>query len=64
MSIEAGARVVADLRLLQANGLRVDESTLTGESVPVDESAEPVGPAAELAGRSMLHGGTLVTTGI
>jgi hypothetical protein len=33
--------------------------------VPVDESAEPVGPAAELAERrSMLHGGTLVTTGI
>ncbi|TWF79548.1 P-type E1-E2 ATPase [Pseudonocardia hierapolitana] len=64
VSIEAGGRVVADLRILQANGLRVDESTLTGESVPVDKSADPVGPAAELAERrSMLHGGTLVTTG-
>ncbi len=64
VSIEAGARVVADLRVLQAHGLRVDESTLTGESVPVDKSAAPVGPAAELAERrSMLHGGSLVTTG-
>ncbi|QYN34105.1 HAD-IC family P-type ATPase [Pseudonocardia sp. DSM 110487] len=64
VSIEAGARVAADLRVLQAHGLRVDESTLTGESLPVDKSAAPVGPAAELAERrSMLHGGTLVTTG-
>jgi magnesium-transporting ATPase (P-type) len=64
VSIEAGARVVADLRVLQAHGLRVDESTLTGESLPVDKSAAPVGPAAELAERrSMLHGGSLVTTG-
>ncbi len=64
VSIEAGARVVADLRVLQAHGLRVDESALTGESVPVDKSAAPVGPAAELAERwSMLHGGSLVTAG-
>lgn len=64
VSVEAGARVVADLRILRANGLRADESTLTGESVPVDKTATPVGPDAELAERrSMLHGGTLVTTG-
>jgi magnesium-transporting ATPase (P-type) len=64
VSVEAGARVAADLRLLRASGVRADESTLTGESVPVDKSAAPVEPAADLAERrSMLHGGSLVTTG-
>ncbi|HEX6359263.1 HAD-IC family P-type ATPase [Actinophytocola sp.] len=64
VSVEAGARVVADLRVLEAHGLRVDESTLTGESVPVDKSAAPVDPAADLADRrSIVHGGSLVTAG-
>lgn len=64
VSVEAGARVVADLRILQAHGLRADESSLTGESVPVDKSAEPVEATAELAERrSLLQGGTLVTAG-
>jgi len=64
VSLEAGARVVADLRILQARGLRADEAALTGESVPVDKAADPVGADAELAERrSLLHGGTLVTAG-
>ncbi|MGY1734971.1 cation-translocating P-type ATPase [Geodermatophilus sp. SYSU D00684] len=36
---EAGDRVAADLRLVDVHGLRVDEATLTGESVPVDKEA-------------------------
>ncbi|GAA0922348.1 HAD-IC family P-type ATPase [Pseudonocardia zijingensis] len=64
VSVEAGARVVADLRLLNARGLRADESALTGESVPVDKAADAVEADAELAERrSMLHGGSIVTTG-
>jgi magnesium-transporting ATPase (P-type) len=64
VSVEAGARVAADLRLLEVHGLRSDESTLTGESVPVDKAAAPVGAAAELAERrSMLYGGSFVAAG-
>ncbi|MGY1669820.1 cation-translocating P-type ATPase [Geodermatophilus sp. SYSU D00710] len=40
---EAGDRIAADLRLVDVHGLRVDEATLTGESVPVDKDAgDPV----------------------
>ncbi|MGY1616186.1 cation-translocating P-type ATPase [Geodermatophilus sp. SYSU D00691] len=36
---EAGDRIAADLRLVDVHGLRIDEATLTGESVPVDKDA-------------------------
>ena len=42
--MEAGDRVPADGRFLTASSLSVDESTLTGESVPVDKTVEPVHP--------------------
>ncbi len=35
--IGEGEKIPADARLIQSNGLRVDESSLTGESVPVDK---------------------------
>ncbi|MCL6500183.1 MAG: HAD-IC family P-type ATPase, partial [Firmicutes bacterium] len=63
--LEAGDRVPADSRLVEAVGLRVDESTLTGESVPVDKDA-----GARLAAgvplperRTMVYTGTVVTAG-
>ncbi|GHF04410.1 cation-translocating P-type ATPase [Pseudolysinimonas yzui] len=62
--LESGARVPADLRLLTTNRLRLDESLLTGESVPVAKSPEATPestPAAEQAG--MAWGGTLVVSG-
>jgi P-type Ca2+ transporter type 2C len=62
--LEAGARVPADGRLAEAHALRVDESALTGESVPVDKQVGPVAASAPLAERvSMAYSGTSVTAG-
>jgi P-type Ca2+ transporter type 2C len=60
-----GDRVPADLRLVDTAALRIDESSLTGESVPVAKHAEAVlAPAAELGDRrTMAYAGTLVTAG-
>ncbi|MCC0008471.1 MAG: HAD-IC family P-type ATPase [Hyphomicrobiaceae bacterium] len=62
--IEAGDRVTADARLISARGLRIDESALTGESVPVDKRPQADVPDSMLADRtSMAYSGTLVTQG-
>lgn len=59
-----GAVVPADLRLMHVVGLQCDESMLTGESVPVDKSADPVvGPhgVTELSSCALM--GTIVRGG-
>ncbi|HET6604213.1 MAG TPA: HAD-IC family P-type ATPase [Xanthomonadaceae bacterium] len=62
--LEAGDRVPADLRLIQALGLRVEEAALTGESIPVDKQAGAVAADAALGERgSMAYSGTLVVAG-
>ncbi len=62
--VEAGDRGPADVRLIEANGLQVDESALTGESVAVTKRTDAVGDDAPLAERSgMLFKGTVVTAG-
>jgi magnesium-transporting ATPase (P-type) len=62
--LEAGDRVTADVRLIKARNLRIDESILTGESVPIDKTTEPAAAEAPLAERrSMAYSGTLVTAG-
>lgn len=62
--LEGGDAVPADIRLVEASNLGADESALTGESVPVEKSADPVAADARLAERSsMLFRGTLVTRG-
>ncbi len=59
----AGEVVPADCRLLDAQALQVDESSLTGESFPVDKTAEPVTADAIADRRSMLYEGTTVAVG-
>ncbi|MBP2227985.1 magnesium-transporting ATPase (P-type) [Azospirillum agricola] len=62
--IEPGDRVPADLRLLRARGLRIDEAALTGESVAAAKSVEPVALDSPLGDRaSMAFSGTLVVAG-
>ncbi|GGC13744.1 hypothetical protein GCM10011494_35770 [Novosphingobium endophyticum] len=62
--LEAGDRVPADLRVIEARGLKAEEAILTGESVPVDKNVSPVAENAPLGDRgSMLFSGTLVAAG-
>lgn len=62
--LEAGDRVPADARVLRARNLQVDESILTGESVPAHKGEAPVDPGAPLAEHaSIVHSGTLLATG-
>lgn len=62
--LESGTRVPADLRLVSTTALRVDESLLTGESVPVQKQAREVEPQALLADREcMAYTGSVVSSG-
>ncbi len=62
--LRAGDQVPADLRVLAARGLQVDQAALTGESVPVDRTSDAVDEDAALADRKgMVYSGTLVTAG-
>src|SRR5580704_17461413 len=65
VAIEAGDIVLADGRLLQAATLEVDESALTGESLPVAKGTEPVaGAGTPLGDRTdMVYMNTSVTRG-
>src|SRR6478736_6023174 len=59
-----GDKVPADVRLFQAFQLRVDESALTGESVPSSKQIDPVAPDAGVGDRSsMAFSGTIVSAG-
>lgn len=63
--IEAGDMVMADIRLIESNNLACDESSLTGESVPVEKVADVVlsktTPLAER--KNMAYSGSMVTSG-
>lgn len=63
--LQVGHRVPADARLVEAFGLSVDESALTGESLPVEKMADTIqDPALPLADRhNMVYSSTLVTRG-
>ncbi|MFB6398101.1 HAD-IC family P-type ATPase [Polymorphospora lycopeni] len=62
--LEAGDKVSADVRLVRVAGLRVDESALTGESVPVAKDQVALPAAVPVADRrNMAYSGTLTTAG-
>ena len=62
--LQSGDHVPADLRLIQVRDLQVDESALTGESVPVEKHTDVMDAGTVLAERKNLaFAGTLVTYG-
>ncbi|NIQ01084.1 MAG: HAD-IC family P-type ATPase [Nitrospinaceae bacterium] len=63
--VESGNRVPADFRLLLAHSLEIDESLLTGESLPVLKDPAWTGPESTSLGdrRNMVHAGTIVARG-
>ena len=62
--LRSGDRVPADLRLLEAANLRIEESALTGESVPSSKRIEPADEDAGIGDRHCLaYSGTMVTAG-
>lgn len=76
--LEAGDAVPADLRIIEASSLKIEEASLTGESVPVDKNSEvitlseedvPLGDRHNMAymGTNVVYGrgeGVVVSTGM
>ncbi len=65
IAFEAGDRICADVRLLHAVNLQVDESPLTGESHTVEKEAAPLRAAPSSPGDAlnMVFSGTMATAG-
>jgi len=61
---ESGSKIPADIRVLNTTELRVDESMLTGESLPVQKNCDKLPPDITINDRkNMLYSGTFVTYG-
>ncbi|MBU3689086.1 MAG: ATPase [Acidimicrobiales bacterium mtb01] len=58
--LNEGDRVAADGTIVESIGLTVDESVLTGESLPIEKS---LGPSERIDDRSLVFSGTLVGRG-
>ena len=62
--LQSGDKVPADLRLIKVKDLRIDESTLTGESLSTEKDSQPVDKEATIGDHTcMAYSGTLVTFG-
>ena len=64
VSLRTGDRIPADARLIEAMNLRTDEASLTGESMPVEKTTEPVAKDIGIGDRrNMVHMGTAAVYG-
>ena len=65
VELQAGNVAMADMRLISSNNFSADESSLTGESVPIEKLAtdclKPNTPLAER--KNMVYSGSMITTG-
>jgi Ca2+-transporting ATPase len=62
--LETGDKVPADCRVIQSYNMRTDEAALTGESVPVTKTANPLSGELPVAERkNLVFSGTVVTFG-
>ncbi len=64
VTINAGDRIPADIRLLNLRNLHLDEAALTGESLPVSKRTESINEHVEISDQiNMVFSGTFVTSG-
>jgi magnesium-transporting ATPase (P-type) len=62
--LEEGDKIMADARILESNGLKVNEASLTGESVPEEKSVKRLNANIPLADReNMVFQGTEIVNG-
>lgn len=62
--LKSGDKIPADMRLIEATNLQVQEAMLTGESVPVSKHLKPAPPEASLGDRRcMAYSATSVVSG-
>ncbi len=63
--LETGDRIPADARLLEAHSMRTDEASLTGESLAVEKTTQPLQPADIPLGdrRNIVYAGTHIVHG-
>ncbi len=64
LHLTSGSRITADARIIKEINFTVDESILTGESLPVEKIVEPLSETTLLADRTnLVHAGTLSING-
>ena len=62
--LQSGDKVPADIKLLKVKELQIDESTLTGESAPIEKNTTPLPKDTQLADKkNMAFSSTLITHG-
>jgi Ca2+-transporting ATPase len=61
--LEEGNRIPADIRLIEVSNIKIDESMLTGESVPILKDVKPLSDLQVSERKNMAFMGTLVSYG-